>query len=128
MSKIGDRINVHRNTVGDWVKGRMEPDLVNLYKAAAFLKCDPVWLKYGNNPPEDKGDLQNIIITGNDNAVAHNVGAGSANVSLAEKKEPYSAGEPEIKAFFEKYSQLNKEQQALIKGMIEQMIKQKEGK
>ena len=56
-------VGVHRNTVYDWIRGRMEPDLVNIYKIADFLRCDPTWLKWGDAPPKVKsGDVQDIII------------------------------------------------------------------
>lgn len=45
--ELANYLGVHRNTVGDWLKGRMEPGAINAYKIADFLDCDPEWLIIG---------------------------------------------------------------------------------
>ncbi len=48
---IAERLEVNRNTIGNWINGHIHPSVQSLYAIATLTGVPFEWLKNGDNPP-----------------------------------------------------------------------------
>lgn len=53
VSEAAERLEVNRNTVGNWINGHITPSVQTLYAIAAITGVPFEWLKTGKAPSED---------------------------------------------------------------------------
>lgn len=56
VSEAAERLEVNRNTVGNWINGHITPSVQTLYAIAAITGVPFEWLKTGKAPSEDGAD------------------------------------------------------------------------
>lgn len=52
VQEMADYLDVHRNTVGGWINGRIKPDVRTLRVWALRTGVNYDWLRYGDDSPE----------------------------------------------------------------------------
>ena|GEM_PF-1313038 len=54
VSEAAERLEVNRNTIGNWINGHIMPNTQSLYAIAAITGVPYEWLKTGKAPSEDE--------------------------------------------------------------------------